>query len=238
MKVFIGVGHGGSDPGAVASTLYEKNINLTVALAMQEELEKYQIQVEMSRYIDEDDRLEEEIQEANAYKPDLAVEVHTNAGGGHGFEIYRQTSINYGEQSLRLAENIYDSVCWETKAPVRKPAIRTKLMSNGSDWFGWLREVQAPAVLCEGFFLDSATDRLYYDSPEKLQALGVAYARGVLKYLGIKYNPDTGVTGDKIYKIQAGAFGTLSNAVDYVDRLSECGFPAFIIEEVVNNDKK
>lgn len=204
MKVFIGVGHGGSDPGAVASTLYEKNINLTVALAMQEELEKYQIQVEMSRYIDEDDRLEEEIQEANAYKPDLAVEVHTNAGGGHGFEIYRQTSINYGEQSLRLAENIYDSVYWETKAPVRKPAIRTKLMSNGSDWFGWLREVQAPAVLCEGFFLDSATDRLYYDSPEKLQALGVAYARGVLKYLGIKYNPDTGVTGDKIYKSRRG----------------------------------
>ena len=236
-KVFIGVGHGGSDPGAVFSTLREKNINLTVALAMQEELKKYQIQVEMSRYIDEDDRLEEEIREANAYKPDLAVEVHTNAGGGHGFEIYRQTSTAYEDQSKRLAEEITTAVK-AMGAPMRSPAIRTKLMSNGSDWFGWLREVQAPAVLCEGFFLDSAIDRMYYDSPEKLQALGVAYARGVLAYLGIKYNPDTGVTGNKIYKIQAGAFGTLSNAVDYVDRLSECGFPAFIIEEELNNDKK
>ena len=32
-KVFIGVGHGGSDPGAVANGFREKDLNLAIALA-------------------------------------------------------------------------------------------------------------------------------------------------------------------------------------------------------------
>ena len=32
-KVFIGVGHGGADPGAVANGFKEKDLNLVIALA-------------------------------------------------------------------------------------------------------------------------------------------------------------------------------------------------------------
>lgn len=32
-KVFIGVGHGGSDPGAVSNNTKEKDLNLSIALA-------------------------------------------------------------------------------------------------------------------------------------------------------------------------------------------------------------
>ena len=73
---------------------------------MKDELEKYQLSVKMSRETDENDPLDEEIREANAFAPDVAVEVHTNIGGGSGFEVYRQTSTGFGEQSLRLAEEI------------------------------------------------------------------------------------------------------------------------------------
>lgn len=38
-KVFLGVGHGGTDPGAVANGLREKDVNLGIALAAQKELE-------------------------------------------------------------------------------------------------------------------------------------------------------------------------------------------------------
>ena len=37
-KVFIGVGHGGSDPGAVAGGIKESAANLQMALGMTEEL--------------------------------------------------------------------------------------------------------------------------------------------------------------------------------------------------------
>ena len=40
-KVFIGVGHGGSNPGAVSGGLVEKDINLVMALAMGEELRRH-----------------------------------------------------------------------------------------------------------------------------------------------------------------------------------------------------
>ena len=39
-KVFIGVGHGGSDAGAVDNGLKEKEINLSIALHLREELQR------------------------------------------------------------------------------------------------------------------------------------------------------------------------------------------------------
>lgn len=232
MKVFIGVGHGGRDPGAVyePAGLYEDEVNLAVALAMKDELEKYQLTVKMSRETDENDPLDEEIQEANAFEPDVAVEVHTNIGGGSGFEVYRQTSTSFGKQSLRLAEEISDYVRL-TYAPMRCPAIRTKVMSTGKDWFGWLRRVNCPAVLCEGFFVDNETDREFYKDRAALLNLGKAYAHGVLSYLGIKLNPDTGT--DVIYRVQTGAFAKKENAEAYAEMLEAAGYPTIIKEENV-----
>lgn len=232
MKVFIGVGHGGRDPGAVyePAGLYEDEVNLAVALAMKDELEKYQLTVKMSRETDENDPLNEEIQEANAFAPDVAVEVHTNIGGGSGFEVYRQTSISFGDHSLRLAQEISDCVRL-TYAPMRNPSIRTKLMSTGKDWFGWLRRVNCPAVLCEGFFVDNEIDREFYKDRAALLNLGRAYAHGVLSYLGIKLNPDTGT--DVIYRVQTGAFAKKENAEAYAEMLEAAGYPTIIKEENV-----
>lgn len=232
MKVFIGVGHGGRDPGAVyePAGLYEDEVNLAVALAMKDELEKYQLTVKMSRGTDENDPLNEEIQEANAFAPDVAVEVHTNIGGGSGFEVYRQTSTSFGDQSLRLAQEISDCVRL-TYAPMRNPSIRTKLMSTGKDWFGWLRCVNCPAVLCEGFFVDNEIDREFYKDRAALLNLGRAYAHGVLSYLGIKLNPDTGT--DVIYRVQTGAFAKKENAEAYAEMLEAAGYPTIIKEENV-----
>ena len=49
MKVFLGVGHGGSDPGAVANNTKEKDLNLSIALACRDELVRHGVSVKMSR---------------------------------------------------------------------------------------------------------------------------------------------------------------------------------------------
>ena len=92
LRIFIAVGHGGPDPGTVnkALGLTEAGINLSIALLMQRDLRRHGVQVKLSRSVDEEDRLKEEIAECNAYNPDFAVAVHTNAGGGTGFEVYYQ----------------------------------------------------------------------------------------------------------------------------------------------------
>lgn len=185
-KVFIGVGHGGADPGAVSGTWEEADINLVMALAMRDELERHGVVVGISRVTDENDALTEEIVEANAFEPDVAVEVHNNAGGGDGWECYRQTSTAYGEQSLRLGKAIETRVL---AAGQNSRGVKTKLMENGQDWFGWCRLVKAPAVLCEGFFVDNPVDLKDFTTTAAQQAMGVAYAHGVLDYLGIEVLP-------------------------------------------------
>jgi N-acetylmuramoyl-L-alanine amidase len=75
MKVFIGVGHGGGDPGAVANGAKEKDLNLSIAMACRDELKRHGVEALMSRAKDENDPLSEEIRECNAYSPDLAVSI-------------------------------------------------------------------------------------------------------------------------------------------------------------------
>lgn len=101
-KVFIGVGHGGTDSGAV-KYLVEKDINLKMAKYLAAYLKSCGVEVLMSRTVDENDPLTEEIRECNAFRPDLAVDVHNNAGGGSGFECYYHFK---GGTSRTLAENI------------------------------------------------------------------------------------------------------------------------------------
>lgn len=171
-KVFIGVGHGGSDPGAVANGLRESDVNLTMALSMKQALERQGVTVGISRTKDEDDRLVEEIRECNAFQPDLAVEIHNNAGGGDGFEVY----INGRDAVARqLAERIEEEVR-AIGQNSRGVKVSTRL--------GWVNQVKAPAVLCEGFFLDSK-DREIADTAEKQKRFGAAYAKAVLAQLGI-----------------------------------------------------
>lgn len=231
-RVFIGVGHGGKDPGAV-KYVKESEANLQMALGMKEELEKYGITVGISRTREENDPLSEEIREANAFKPDIAVEVHNNAGGGDGFEVYRQTGT-HAAQSLKLAQ------CIEAKVKVsgqKSRGIKTKLNGSGTDYFGWCRQVQCPAVLCEGFFVDNATDSADYNTTAEQKAYGKVYALGVLDYLGIKENPQTGARPphttpqDKPeslpYTVQVGAFSSIAKAMALRTKLADMGYFAF-----------
>lgn len=221
-KVFIGVGHGGSDPGAV-KYVKEADANLQIALGLKAELERHGVKVGISRVKDENDPLSEEIKEANAFGPDLAVECHNNAGGGDGFEVYRQTN-GYAAKSLKLAQAIEKRV---TASGQKSRGVKTKLNSAGTDYFGWLRQVKAPAVLCEGFFVDNKADSADYDTAAEQRAFGKVYALGVLDYLGIKPQPDK-PESSKPYTVQVGAFADASNATRLKRQLTAKGYYCFI----------
>ena len=180
-KVFIGVGHGGMDSGALGGGLREADVNLVMALTMAEELRRHGVQVAISRTRDENDPLEEEITEANAYGPDLAIDVHNNAGGGDGFECYVQTN-QYAKMSRTFGEALERQVV-AIGQNSRGVKIRTY---TGGDYYGFLRRVKSPAVLVEGAFLDTA-DRQIIDTAEKQQAFGRAYAKAALEVLGIPW---------------------------------------------------
>ena len=180
-KVFLGVGHGGSDPGAV-KYIKEADVNLNMALACRDYLQANGVIVAMSRTKDENDPLTEEIRECNAFNPDLAVDIHNNAGGGDGFEVYH---YHKGGTSKTLAQNIEA----EVKAIGQNSrGLKTRLNSSGTDYYGFIRCINAPSVIVEGVFVDNAADAAQADTLAEQKAFGIAYAKGILKTLKISDN--------------------------------------------------
>lgn len=177
-KVFLGVGHGGSDPGAV-KYIKEADVNLQMALACRDYLQANGVEVKMSRTVDENDPLTEEIQECNSFNPDLAIDIHNNAGGGDGFEVYH---YHGGGVSKTLATNIEAEVL---KIGQNSRGLKTKLNSSGTDYYGFIRCVNAPSVICEGVFVDNSADAAQADEVSEQKAFGIAYAKGILKTLGV-----------------------------------------------------
>lgn len=225
-KVFIGVGHGGSDPGAVRF-LIEKDVNLKMAMACQAMLVAHGVEVLMSRTKDENDPLTDEIKECNAFNPDLAVDVHNNAGGGDGAEFWYHIG---GGTSKTLAENIEAEV---KGIGQNSRGCKTRVGTGGSDYYGFIRETKAPAVICEGVFVDNAADAAQADTDEECKAFGEAYARGILKTLGIPIQeqpkPDLEVAEEgKLYYVQVGAFRSRANAEAMVTEMINKGYSAII----------
>ncbi len=229
-KVFIGVGHGGSDPGAVGY-IVEKDINLKMAKYLAAYLQSCGVEVLMSRTVDEDDPLTEEIRECNAFRPDLAVDVHNNAGGGDGFECYYHFK---GGTSKTLAENIEAEVIAFGQ---NSRGCRTRTGAGGKDYYGFIRETSCPAVICEGVFVDNAADAAQADTDEKCRQFGEAYARGILKTLGIiipaaqpavDVDLPTEQLSGRLYYVQVGAFADKMNAEALVAELVEKGYKAII----------
>jgi N-acetylmuramoyl-L-alanine amidase len=179
-KVFLGVGHGGNDSGAVANGLREADINLNIALACQEVLIKHGVEVLLSRYTDENDPVSEGIIECNNYNPDIAIDIHTNAGGGDGFEVFTHSG---GSNSRRLAEFIET----ETKELNNSRGIKTRLNSAGKDYYAFIRDTNPPAIIVECAFIDNKEDVKVIDTVQEQKAFGIAYAKGILKYFGIEY---------------------------------------------------
>lgn len=176
-KVYIGVGHGGSDNGAVANGLKEDEVNLDVALACQNYLAPY-VQTKISRTKDVDSSINSKVNEANSWGADIVVEIHHNAGGGDGCEVYYHVG---GGKSKTLAQDIINGI---VAIGQQSRGIKTKTLSDGTDYFGIIRNTNAPAVLVECAFIDSK-DKEIVDTHAERVKMGEAIAKGILKYFSI-----------------------------------------------------
>ena len=221
MKVFLGVGHGGSDPGAVANNTKEKDLNLSIALACNDMLARHGVSVKMSRTKDENDTLSEEIRECNAFSPDLAIDIHNNAGGGDGAEVFYHYG---GGKSKTLADNILAEI---VKVGQNSRGAKIRKNSNGKDYYGFIRETSCPAVIVECAFVDNASDLKILATESQKKSMGEAIAKGILKTLGIEQQSDKAT----LYRVQVGAYMVRSNAEAMQKKIKAVGFDAFIVKE-------
>lgn len=210
--------NGGSDPGAVGNDLLEKHINLGIMLSCREELARHGVSVTCSRTADEDDPVQEEVREANASGADVALSIHTNAGGGDGSESYYCAGYSDGRRLAELCEKHVKEIGQNSRG------VKTADLC-------FTRETAMTAVLCECAFIDNANDISIVDTAAEQKAFGTAYARAILEYLGIAYRApaEPPGPGGKLYRVQVGAFAVRANAERLERELEGKGYDAFIV---------
>lgn len=177
-KVFLSAGHGGSDPGAVAYGLKEKDINLNILKACRDELKRHGVTVVCSREKDENDPVGQEVKEANKSNADIAVSFHINAGKGDGFEAFYHTSNKNAKKLASLGEKY-----------VKALGQNSRGLKSGNHLY-FIKHTDMLAVLFESFFIDNNKDNNIGDTSKEQKALGVAYAKAILEYLEIKYEDE------------------------------------------------
>lgn len=216
-KVFLSAGHGGSDPGAVSGSLKEKEINLHTLLACKDELERHGVTVVCSRTKDENDPVSAEVKEANESGCDPVVSFHANAGGGDGFEAFYHSTSENGKKLAILGEKYVKALGQNSRG------IKT------GNHLSFVKNTKKTAVLFESFFVDNAKDKTIGDTVAEQKAFGVAYAKAILEYLGIKYKEKVATTTNStLYYVKVGAYRDKQNATEMVGKLKKAGFDAYI----------
>lgn len=179
LKIFIDPGHGGSDPGATANGLREKDICLKISLKLRNILnEKYTgHQIKLSRSSDQTLSLKERTDMANHWSADYLVSIHVNAGGGTGFESY----IYNGFYANKMKTNHLRKYIHHEVVKATKFRDRGKKEAN----FHMLRESLMPAVLTENGFIDTVHNANLLKKRNFLQKIADAHAKGIAKAFGL-----------------------------------------------------
>ena len=177
-----------NDPGAVSGKYIEKALTLKTALACQNYLRNYECETVMARTTDKSCTVAYKMEEVEKKRPSLVLEIHYNAGGGEGCEVYY----------------------WHTHAPSKSLAqkVLAEMVKLGQKEPGdqgeqgghklQLRHVPPgghngiPSILGEYAFVDNAKDQAKINSDAKLRAVGEAYAKAAVSYLGLRKRSTAG----------------------------------------------
>lgn len=123
------------------------------------------------------------IADSNAKSPDIHVSIHSNAGGGRGCEVYAYIISGKVTNSQKLAQYIYNE--FSAITPSADRGIKNGVAAN----FAEVVKTNATAVLVEMAFHDNKEDAEWLIANRK--ACATAFEKGICKYFGITYIPDS-----------------------------------------------
>lgn len=179
-KIYIDPGHGGTDPGASANGLQEKNVTLAIALQVRSQLlASYAVSVRMSRSTDITRSLTFRTDDANAWGANIFISIHCNAGGGTGFESFRYPTV--GSTTVRLHNLMHSNVLAQMRTVAPGIVNRGQKTAN----FHVLRETVMPAILTENLFVDTVADANNLKNPAFITATARGHVRGIAAFFGI-----------------------------------------------------
>lgn len=185
--VVIDPGHGGKDTGSQAirdgvEILNEKDINLDVALRLNDMLKAAGVRTYILRETDTTITLYERPSLANAANGDLYVSIHNNSSdknpNARGVEVYYNAKANecdYGIYSKHLAEVAYQELISTIGTTGRG--------AKSEPAYAVLNKTQMPAIIIEGSFLSNTEDLKLMMTDEFRQNYALATAKAIIQIL-------------------------------------------------------
>lgn len=187
--VVIDPGHGGENEGTIENGFQEKSMTLKTAMAMYEELTKYDnVTVFLTRTDDRDMSLKERAEFAESVNADFLFSIHYNASINHnlfGSEVWVSAQAPYNVYGYQFG---YVQLSAMQEMGLFLRGIKTRLNDRQTDYYGIIREATQlgiPSVIIEHCHVDESRDVPFCDTNEKLEAFGRTDATTVAKYFGL-----------------------------------------------------
>ncbi|HOJ35088.1 MAG TPA: N-acetylmuramoyl-L-alanine amidase [Clostridiales bacterium] len=187
MTIMLDPGHGGKkDPGTftVYPNLYEKEINMKLALIMKRELEAKGAKVIFTRTQDVYLAREDRALFAKQKNPDLYVSIHCD--GSTSSSLSGTHSFYYRAFSKPLAESIHKELVSAYRNTIYAPDTKAwQSADRGVKFkpFNVTRIEECPAVLIEFGFLTNASDCNVLINPQYQEVLAKAAVKGIENYV-------------------------------------------------------
>lgn len=223
-------GHGGTDPGAVANGIKEKEYTLEAALYVDKRLKAHDIDSGLTR--DKDITLEPNERTAivRASKAPFGLSHHYNAGKGAGAEFIH--SIFSDGKFEKMLKEEFEKAGY----PVRR--IFDREGKNGKDYYYMHRETGfCRMTIVEYDFVDGPNAEKLKDKKYR-EGMYECVVRAVCRQEGKAYKP---VEQPKpkpqeahkkvLYKVQVGTFSEKSNADRLAKELEGKGYKTYIVQE-------
>lgn len=202
--ITIDAGHGGKDSGASGKLkgkrYYEKNLNLTIAKAIRDELLTYaNVEVYMTRSTDKYISLAKRVAIAKDYDSDLLYSVHIDwssskkTNGAHALVSsgqYRKSlaKIAWAVGSLTLSE-LNQDLGIKNLGYLKRKSYRLKYPNKKkADYYAIVRMgtlANIPSLIMEHGYISNKSDLKKMDTEEELKAIGIADATAIAKYYGL-----------------------------------------------------
>lgn len=186
--IVLDAGHGGADPGKVGTGgLTEKEVNLTIALLLQEQLEAEGIEVVMTRTTDmslgDQNAGNQKMEDLNTRvrlleeaEADLAVSIHQNSFGDpsvSGPQVFYYTGSEEGERAAVCLQEALNS-----ELQIAKPRV-----VKANDSYYLLKKTSGVLVIAECAFLSNPKEEALLRDTEYLMRVAEALKEGILAYL-------------------------------------------------------
>jgi len=172
-KVCIDPGHGGTDPGAVVGSTYEKNLNLPIALAARNRI-NFIHTVYMTRTTDVAVSLTARHELAKNNNVDLFVSVHCNTASNTSARgCTARYPNNHDEGSSEFLGNcLIDGVVDQSSMPKHSDASYQSIQV--------IRNCSMPAALVECGFMTNTSDLSILNQEQT--DIGIGLGDGILQY--------------------------------------------------------